>query len=241
MSEIITLITGANKGMGFELSLELGQAGQHILVGARNEEAGLEAVDKLRAKNIKADLVLIDVANTVSVATAQQHIKERFGYLNILINNAGIALDNYAKPSKISLDAVRGDFEVNFFGTMSVTQTMLPLLHNADFGKVINISSGVGSLTLASDPTTSVYQHSAVGYQASKTALNMFTVDLANELKDTNVTVNAVNPGWVNTPSPVGGGNLTVQQGVARTVEIATNPTNDLNGTFSDINGILPW
>lgn len=242
MDKKITLITGANKGMGFELALELGKAGQFILLGARNKQLGQEAIKKLQSNGIEADLVLIDVTNEESIKAATKYIEQKYGHIDILINNAGIALDNHEKPSKIKLDIVRKDFDVNFFGLISVTQNIIPLMRKAKTAKIINISSEVGSLTLSSDP--SVHRHTAVGYQASKAAVNMFTVDLANELSDTNITVNAVNPGWVDTTFAGGGGQSgqkTVQQGVARTVEIATDESNEVSGTFSDTKGIVPW
>lgn len=241
MDKKITLITGANKGMGFELARELGKSGQYILIGARNEELGNDAVRKLVAEGIECEIVRIDVTNSETIEKSFEYINDKFGYLDILINNAGIALDNYEKPSTISVDIIRKDFDVNFFGLIETTQKMIPLLKKSPSAKIINISSAVGSLTMASDPTTSIYQHSAVGYQASKTSVNMFTVDLANELKTTNITVNAVNPGWVNTTFAGGGGNKSVEEGIARTVELATLSSNDINGTFSDVNGIVPW
>jgi len=241
MNKKITLITGGNKGMGFEMARELGHAGQYILIGARNENLGTEAVSKLIAEGIECETIQIDVTDSNSIQKSAKYIKNKFGHLDILINNAGIALDNYQKPSTLSLEIIRKDFDVNFFGLIDITQNMIPLLRQAVSAKIINISSAVGSLTMASDSTTSIYQHSAVGYQSSKTAVNMFTVDLANELKTTNVTVNAVNPGWVNTTFAGGGGDKSVQEGIARTIELATAATNAINGTFSDINGIVPW
>lgn len=241
MTRQLTLITGADRGMGFELALELGHLGQHILVAARNADKGNAAVTQLRAQGIEADLLELDVTDEKSIHRAATTVTQQFGHLDVLINNAGIALDNYEKPSTLPIDIIRKDFDVNFFGLVMVTQAFIPLLRQAPFAKILNISSTVGSLTLASDPTTSIYQHSAMGYQASKTAVNMFTVDLANELKTTNVTVNAINPGWVETTFAGGGGNKTVQEGVARTVALASSPDNTINGTFSDVNGSVPW
>nr|WP_156319381.1 SDR family oxidoreductase [Secundilactobacillus paracollinoides] len=235
----ITLVTGADRGMGLEIVKELAAAGQHVLLGTRNIARGQAAITQLGAANV--DPIQLDVADDNSVQAAATQIKDQCGRLDCLINNAGIALDNYEAPSTIPVATIRKDFDVNFFGLITVTQAMLPLLKLAPSAKIINVSSAVGSLTLASDATTSIYQHSAVGYQASKTAVNMFTVDLANELSDTTVTVNAVNPGWVDTSFAGGGGDKTVQEGVARTVELALLATNDITGTFSDTQGIVPW
>lgn len=241
MNKPLTLITGADQGMGFEIAKELGQAGHHILLGSRNKDRGITAVNTLQQEGITANLILLDVADETSIIAAQQAITSDFGKLDNLINNAGITLDNWEKPSTLAIEKIRGDFDVNFFGLVSVTQHMLPLLSKSTSSKIINISSAVGSLTVASDPTSSVYKHFSFGYQASKAAVNMFTIDLANELKDTQITVNSVNPGWVATDSDVGGGPKTIKEGVARTVELALQPTNSISGTFSDTDGIVPW
>lgn len=248
MTEKITLITGADRGMGFELARQLGLAGQHILVGARKQNLGTQAVDQLTALGITATLIMIDVTDETSINEAMTMVKNNFGHLDILINNAGIALDSGYKTSELPLTIIRQDFDVNFFGLIAVTQAFMPLLKIAPSAKIINISSAVGSLTLASDPTTSIYQHNAMGYQASKAAVNMFTIDLANELSDSSVTVNAVNPGWVDTTFGGGGGHKTVAEGVARTVTMALAPTNTVNGIFADSDGtysnsegIVPW
>ncbi|WP_367295780.1 SDR family NAD(P)-dependent oxidoreductase [Levilactobacillus yonginensis] len=234
---IKTLITGADRGMGYELALELGLKGQHIYVGSRNLAHGQAAVARLEAAGVQAQTVQLDVTDHESIVDAKTSIPN----LDILINNAGIAVDHETKPSELSLDAIRQDFNVNYFGLIDVTQVFLPLLKAAPAGRIINISSAVGSLTLASDASTSIHKLQASGYQASKSAVNMFTVKLAAELEGTPVTVNAVNPGWVDTSFGGGGGNRTVQVGVARTVELATSDTLTDSGTFSDIDGIVPW
>ena len=235
---IKTLITGADRGMGYELALELGLKGQYIYVGSRNLDRGQAAVAKLEAAGVQAQAVQLDVTNHESIVAGKANITTS---LDILINNAGIAVDHETKPSELSLDAIRQDFNVNYFGLIDVTQDFLPLLKAAPAGRIINISSAVGSLTLASDASTSIHKLQASGYQASKSAVNMFTVKLAAELEGTPVTVNAVNPGWVDTSFGGGGGNRTVQVGVARTVELATSDVLTESGTFSDIDGIVPW
>lgn len=235
---IKTLITGADRGMGYELALELGQNGQHIYVGSRNLERGQAAVAKLAAVGVSTQAVQLDVTDHDSIVAARTEVGSS---LDILINNAGIAVDNESKPSELPLAAIRQDFDVNYFGMIDVTQVFLPLLQAAPAGRIINISSAVGSLTLASDLSTSIHKLQASGYQASKAAVNMFTVKLAAEFEGTPLTVNAVNPGWVNTSFGGGGGQRTVQVGVARTVALATAEKLTDSGTFSDIDGIVPW
>ncbi|WP_020090083.1 SDR family NAD(P)-dependent oxidoreductase [Levilactobacillus parabrevis] len=219
---IKTLITGADRGMGYELALELGLKGQYIYIGSRNLARGQAAVARLEAAGVQAQAVQLDVTEHESIVAAKASITAG---LDILINNAGIAVDHETKPSELSLDAIRQDFNVNYFGLIDVTQVFLPLLREAPAGWIINISSAVGSLTLASDASTSIRKLQASGYQASKSAVNMFTV----------------NPGWVDTSFGGGGGNRIVKVGVAQTVELATSDALTDSGTFSDIDGIVPW
>lgn len=247
----ITLITGANRGMGFELAKEIGEHGHHILVGARNQKSGEEAVWKLQNLGIQADFIQLDVTDKTSIQRAAKKIDETFGYLSILINNAGIGLDKFIKPSELSTDIMRKDFDVNFFGLIDVTQAMLPLLKKSKSAKIINMSSMMGSLTASVTEGYSIYGVTAVGYQASKSAVNMFTVQLAKEFmnqKDTTITVNAIDPGKVATE--FGGvtledaekmGGKSVEQGVARAVELAISDENTVTMTYSNAEGVVPW
>ncbi|PAD88188.1 carbonyl reductase [Niallia circulans] len=247
----ITLITGANRGMGFEMAKEIGATGQLILVGARNLEKGQDAIKALRELDIKAELVQLDITNSNSIAQAIEQIQRNYGYLDILINNAGIALDHFQSPSKLSVTTIRQDFEVNFFGLIELTQALLPLLKASGNAKIINISSEMGSLYSATTPTSALYNATAVGYQASKAALNMFTVKLAHELKDlkdATITVNAIDPGMVATE--FGGvtpeqakvmGAKPVNEGIARALELALDPENNITATFSNSDGMVNW
>lgn len=191
----LALITGANRGMGFEMAKEIGKKGHRILLGARNEESEKNAVKQLEELHIDADFIQIDVSNHSSILQAAETIKQRYGYLSILINNAGISLDNFRTPTQLDLDTIRKDFEVNFFGLIDVTQTMLPLLEQTDDAKILNISSEMGSLTAATSVNSPLYNASAAGYQSSKAAVNMYTIKLAKELSertDSIITVNAI-------------------------------------------------
>ncbi|WP_251943714.1 SDR family oxidoreductase [Staphylococcus sp. Marseille-Q5304] len=250
-TKTITLITGANRGMGFQIAKELGQKGQHILVGSRSADQGESAVQKLKALGIEAEYIVLDVTNKTTIEAASKYIKTQYGYLSILINNAGIALDEFQQPSQLSTDTMRKDFDVNFFGVIDVTQAMLPLLKQNKEAKIINISSIMGSLSAATDPNSQVYDASAVGYQASKAALNMWTIRLGKELQaneESHITVNSVCPGMVATE--FGGatpelaremGARPVEEGVIRTVELASSEDNSINITFSNKEGQLNW
>lgn len=247
----ITLITGANRGMGFAMAKEIGKNGHHILLGARNIESGEKAVGILKELNIDADFIQLDVSNHNSVLQAVETIKQEYGYLSVLINNAGISLDNFRTPTQLDLDTIRKDFEVNFFGLIDVTQTMLPLLEQSNEAKIINISSVMGSLIAATSIDSPLYNASAAGYQSSKAAVNMYTIKLAKELSERTgslITVNAIDPGMVATD--FGGGTAedakkrgakSIEEGIARAVELAISDGDNTTGTFSNTDGIVAW
>ncbi|KRM74837.1 SDR family oxidoreductase [Secundilactobacillus collinoides] len=246
----LTLITGANRGMGFELAKELGAKGQRILLGARDPEKGAAAVSQLEHDGIDASLIELDVTNSQSVENAAEMITKTFGYLDILINNAGAVFDAFQQPSVVNPDQLRQDFELNYFGVVNMCQAFLPLLKAAPKAKVINISSMMGSITSALDPETNVYRAVAVGYQSAKAAVNMYTVQLAKEMTRDNlpITVNAIDPGMVATE--FGGatpeqaqamGARPIPEGVARTIELATDPDDTSNATFTNTDGVVAW
>ncbi|MFT8909434.1 MAG: SDR family NAD(P)-dependent oxidoreductase [Lentilactobacillus diolivorans] len=239
---VLTLITGADKGIGFETAMELGRLGQHILVGSRDKSREFRAVKRLHQQRIKSDLMILDVTSAVSIRAVADRIRNQFGYLNILINNAGVAFDHHESALTMSIETIRRDFDVNFFGLIQVTQAMVPLLLKADHAKIINVSSNMGSLDLASDPTSQFYNVSSLGYQASKAAVNSATITFSKTLAHVGITVNAVNPGY--TATDFGGrfgGTQTVQQGAARIVSLARDLDSEVTGTFSENAGKLPW
>lgn len=247
--EIVTLITGADKGIGFATARGLGKLGQHILVGSRNADRGRAAVEKLQADGIKATLIVLDVTVQDSIKQAAAQIDQQFGYLSILINNAGVAFDRHEAPSLLSTDTIRKEYDVNFFGMIDVTQAMLPLLRKDTPAKIINLSSNMGSFGLTTDPNNRLYNVSAVGYQSSKAAVNFFTVDLSKELADEGITVNSVNPGWTATEfggrpkdAPKIPGMQDPATGAAQVVKMASLPRGDkTTGTFTELAGKLPW
>lgn len=226
-SQIVTLVTGGNRGMGFEIVKELSQRGQHVVMGSRSLKNGQVAVEKLAQLNLAVDLIQLDVTDPLSVVQAAQIMQERYGYLTILINNAGAVFDARQEPSVVKPENLRADFEINYFGLVDVSQKMLPLLEKSAQAKIINISSMMGSKTEALNPKANVYNAVAVGYQSAKAAANMYTVQLAKEMlkKSLPITVNAIDPGMVATefagadPAQVKKmGGKTVAAGVARTI-----------------------
>jgi NAD(P)-dependent dehydrogenase (short-subunit alcohol dehydrogenase family) len=236
----VALITGANKGIGLEIARQLGTQGITVLLGVRDENRGREAAEKLQAENIDARTVQLDVTNEDSIDAAASHIESEFGKLDILVNNAGIGLDN-APPSQLDIEILRRTYDTNVFGVFAVTKAMLPLLRKSDAGRIVNMSSGLGSLTQNSDPNYEYAQFKLLAYNSSKTALNAMTIQFAHELKDTPIKVNSADPGYVATDINDNRGTRTVQQGATAAVRLATLPADGPTGSYFDENGIVPW
>jgi NAD(P)-dependent dehydrogenase (short-subunit alcohol dehydrogenase family) len=237
----IALVTGANKGIGREIARQLVLRGMTVLVGARDPKRGAEAELGLRAER-KGDAraVRLDLTDADTIDSATDFVGREYGRLDVLVNNAGIAIDD-GPPSQVSPERLRQTFETNLFGTVAVTQAMLPLLRRSDAGRIVNMSSGLGSLTLHRDPDWEHYSVKILAYNASKTALNAFTVHLAHELRDTPIKVNSADPGYVATDLNHHSGRRTVKQGAAIAVRLATLESNGPTGGFFDEEGAVPW
>ncbi|MGC2332939.1 MAG: SDR family oxidoreductase [Candidatus Acidiferrales bacterium] len=233
------LITGANKGIGLEVARQLGKAGWTVLLGARNAERGRAAESKLRAEKLDARFVELDVVQPQTISLAASKIQEEFGRLDVLVNNAGIVDSHDGPPSTASVDAVRRIMGTNFFGTVAVTQAMLPLVRKSAAGKIINVSSGLGSLARHGNPTWDA-RYEVLGYSSSKAALNMFTVQLAFELKNEGIAVNSVGPGYTATDLNEHRGHRTVEQGAAEIVRLARLEHGPTGGYFETA-GSIPW
>jgi NAD(P)-dependent dehydrogenase (short-subunit alcohol dehydrogenase family) len=247
MSQQVALITGANRGIGFETARQLGKQGIKVLIGARSEEKGREAEEKLKAEGLDVEYINIDVDNTATHATAAKEVEEKYGKLDILINNAGIFLkeewdaDGSPVPaSKISADILRRTFDTNFFNTIEVTQALLPLVRKSDAGRIVFLSSGLGSLGLHSDPNSPIYDYKVPAYNISKTALNGYVVHLAYELRNTNIKVNTAHPGSVATDMNENG-QIPVEEGAKTSVALATLPADGYSGKFIHLGEELPW
>jgi len=237
----IVLITGANKGIGFESGLQLGKLGFKVLIGARDAKLGNEAVAKLRADNVDADFVQIDVTSPASVAAAAAAVEAKYGRLDVLVNNAGVFNQGNADPTKIDIDKTRADFEVNFFGVISVTNAFLPLVRKAALPRIVNLSSILGSHAENSDPKSFIYGYTTTSYNATKSALNMYTQHLAFALKDTPAKVNSAHPGWVKTDMGGEGAPLEVQEGAETTVYLATLGADGPTGGYFFKKDQLRW
>lgn len=234
----IALVTGANKGIGLEIARQLAQSGVTVMIGSRDDSRGRAAIDHLATDNLRAHALKLDLDDLASIDAAAAWIGAEHGRLDILVNNAGIFDFADGPPSTASIDAVRRVMEVNFIGTLAVSQAMLPLLKAAPAGRIVNLASSLGSLTLNADRTSTYYGQRFIGYNASKAALNMLTIQLAEELRDTRVTVNSVSPGFVKTDL-TGFGTMTPEQGARLPVRYALG--GDERGTFVEPEGLTPW
>ncbi|HZM79222.1 MAG TPA: SDR family oxidoreductase [Candidatus Limnocylindrales bacterium] len=231
----IALVTGANKGIGYEISRLLLAAGVGVLIGARSVERGRAA-----ATSLGGHILHLDVTDEESIAVAAKEVEHQFGVLDILVNNAGIG-GGFAKPSATSLDDVRRVFDTNLFGAIAVTNAMLPLLRRSHAGRIVNVSSELGSLHVASDRSSPIWGLITLAYPASKSALNMMTVQYAKELIDTPIKVNAVTPGYTATDFNGGQGFRTAAQAAEICVSLALLSDDGPTGTFIDENGTVPW
>jgi NAD(P)-dependent dehydrogenase (short-subunit alcohol dehydrogenase family) len=239
--KIFALVTGANKGIGFETARQLANRGITVLMGARDEQRGKEAAAKLQSEGLDTRFLRLDVNDQTTHEVARHFIEDNFGKLDILVNNAAIALDQNQKPSEVDMQMLRKTFDTNFFGVISVTQALLPLIRKSGAGRIVNVSSGLGSLTLHGDPSWEFYPVKILAYNASKTALNAFTVMLAAELKDTNIKVNSADPGFTATDMNDHRGYKTVEMGASVITQLATLGADGATGGYFNDQGVLPW
>lgn len=246
----VALVTGANQGIGLQIAKDLAARGFVVLLGSRDLERGKTAAESVGAD---AHALQLDVTDQASIAAAAQRVRDEFGRLDVLVNNAGIA--HAGKPGRLltevvasgrasvaSLDEVRAVFETNVFGVIAVTQAMLPLLRAAPVARIVNVSSGRGSLALTADPADARRRAMfGVTYSASKTALNAVTLAFASELESTHIKVNAAAPGFTVTAMNNFEGTRTVEQAAREPVRLATLGPEGPTGTFSGEHGPIPW
>jgi len=241
------LITGANKSIGYETARQLLQNGYYVYIGSRGLENGQKAVEALKAEGLNnVEAIQLDVSDDESVKTARAEIGKKTEVLDVLINNAGITGGMPQSALEASIDQFKNVFDTNLYGVVRVTQAFIDLLKKSPEPRIVNVSSSQGSLTLASDPTNKYYNHKGAVYQPSKTALNMYTIILAYELKDTPVKVNAVDPGFIKTDFNNHRGTGTVEEAGARIVKYATIDADGPTGRFfseesNPETGEIPW
>lgn len=235
MSEAkVALVTGANKGIGYEIAAGLGALGHRVGVAARDELRREMAVEKLRADGVDAFGVPLDVTSEESVRAAAELIEKQIGRLDVLINNAGIGGAWPQDPTTLDLDVLRTVLDTNVFGVIRVTNALLPLLRRSAAPRIVNISSNMGSLALQTGPIMAAYA-------PSKTFLNAVTVQYARQLAGTGLLVNAACPGYVATDFTGHQGSRTPEQGAATPICLATLPPDGPSGSFFDDDGVIPW
>jgi NAD(P)-dependent dehydrogenase (short-subunit alcohol dehydrogenase family) len=240
----VALISGANRGIGFETARQLGQKGITVVVGARTQQAAKEAADKLASENIEAYAVTLDVTKDEDRKAAAQFVAEKFGALDILVNNAGVGGEGgllNAHTVSTTDEELQDVFNTNLFSVVSTTREFLPLLRKSPAGRIVNLSSILGSLTLQAMSGSPIAPMKAFAYNASKTALNQLTVHLADELKATNIKVNSAHPGWVKTELGTQHAQIEIADGAKTTVNLALLGPDGPNGKFIHAGEELPW
>jgi NAD(P)-dependent dehydrogenase (short-subunit alcohol dehydrogenase family) len=240
----VAFITGGNKGLGLETARQLGKLGIKVVIGARDLAKGKAAVELLKKDGVQAEAIKFDVLNSADYKETYKYFDQQYGKLDILINNAGISKEDFMggnKTSSTSPELLHETFDTNFFGVIQITQTLLPLIKKAPAGRIVNLSSILGSLALAADPKSPIYDAKAFAYDASKAALNSFTIHLAHELKDTKIKVNSAHPGWVKTDMGTDAAPMEIPDGAKTSVKLATLPDNGPTGAYIHLDQTLPW
>ncbi len=241
-TKTIAFITGANKGIGNEIARQLTQHDFTVLIGARDRERGEAAAEKLRTANSEVHFVSIDVNDTASIEFAAKTVAEKWGQVDVLINNAGVNYEfsSVIRPSMMDVDILKKTYLTNVFAPFSVIHHFVPLLKKSKSARIINVSSTLGSLTSLSDPENIYYGINTLAYNSSKTALNAITVSLANDLADDRISVNSVCPGWVKTEMGTDAAPRTIPEGAAIMVKLATM-ANPPTGKFLNDDGEVSW
>jgi NAD(P)-dependent dehydrogenase (short-subunit alcohol dehydrogenase family) len=237
----IALVTGATRGIGLETVKQLASNGVHVLLAGRDRTRAVEASLKLQSEGLPVEAIALDVTRPDSIAAAAYEVERSHGRLDILVNNAGVFRDDLQrKPSEQSLETWRETFDTNLFGVVATTQAFLPLLRKAPAARIVNVSSLLGSLAANADPASPIYDFKVPAYNVSKSAVNAWTVQLAHELKDTAIKVNAVHPGSVRTDMNAQG-ELEVSDGARTSVRMALLDAHGPSGGFHYFEEALPW
>jgi len=236
----IALITGANKGIGLEIARQLAETGLHVILAARDADRGNAARDELTSRGLQVSSLTLDVSDDHSVEAAAREIDRQFGHLDILVNNAGIADPADGEPTKTEMEVVRRTFNTNFFGAVSVTRAMMPLLRKGTSARIINMSSSMGSLALNDDPASMFHDMPNIGYNTSKAALNMLTIQLNAELKGTSIFAHSICPGFVRTDLNGNTGHDTPAEGAREAVRVALSEGKPA-ASFTNSEGSIRW
>lgn len=241
----LALVTGANRGIGFETARQLADRGVRVLLSSRNPESAIAAAERLQVFGLDVEPLALDVTSIASISSAVAIVEAKYGRLDILVNNAGVRVERYGRqPSEQPMHQWRETFDANLFGLVEVTNSFLPLIRKSSAGRIVNVSSLLGSLTRHSDVESYTYSStfkSLPAYSASKSAVNSWTVHLAFELRKTAIKVNSVHPGYTKTDMNEGGGDLTVADGAKTSVSMALLDAEGPTGSYVHMGEIVPW
>ena len=246
----IALVTGGNRGLGLQTARELIRQDIHVILGCRDYKKGETVAQELREEGHQIEALELDVANQSTHPAAYEYLEKEYGRLDILINNAAVwkesttsssPLPEGNRTSTLPSEILRETFETNFFGTVALTQKLLPMLRKSPAGRIVNVSSIMGSLTLHSDPKSPIYPYKVFAYDTSKAALNSFTIHLAHELRDTPIKVNSAHPGWVRTEMGGEGADLDISEGGKTSAWLATLSEDGPTGGYFHMGEALPW
>lgn len=238
----IAIVTGGNKGIGFETARGLGRQGLHVIITSRDDNAGEAAAQALRDEGLDVASIALDVTDPASIAAAAESLSGTHDHIDVLVNNAGIMLDAFDKaPSQQTAEVWRKTFDTNLFGVVDVTQALLPLLRKSAAGRIVNVSSILGSMGANVDPTSTFYDFKIPAYNISKTALNAWTVHLAYELRDTAIKVNVAHPGFVKTDLHGVDAPMTPEQGAETSIALAMLDDSGPHGSFYHGAEVQPW
>jgi NAD(P)-dependent dehydrogenase (short-subunit alcohol dehydrogenase family) len=229
----VALVTGANRGIGLEICRQLGGQGLRVLLTSRREDKGRAACAELRAAGAEVSFHPLEVTSAESVAALREHVEREFGRLDALVNNAAVSLERGQHAVDVDMETVHQTLETNLIGPWRLCQTFLPLMRRAGYGRIVNVSSGVGSFSRLAAGYPS--------YRISKVGLNALTRILADELKETNILVNSVTPGWVRTHMGGAQAPRSVEEGAEAAVWLATLPDGGPTGKFFKDREEFPW
>jgi NAD(P)-dependent dehydrogenase (short-subunit alcohol dehydrogenase family) len=240
----VALITGANKGLGLETARQLGKLGYTVLIGSRDPLKGEVAARLMRNEGIDVRVVKLDVNRQADIDAAAAMVESEFGRLDVLVNNAGVMIEKgWTKntTSETTLENLRATFEANLFAVHAVTKALLPALKKADAARIVNVSSILGSVSLQATKGSPTYSTKLFAYNASKAALNVYTISLAHELRHTKIKVNSAHPGWVKTDLGGSAAPMNVVDGAKTEVELATLGEDGPSGGFFHMGEEIPW
>ena len=240
----VALITGANKGLGLETARQLGKLGYTVLIGSRDPLKGEVAARLMRNEGIDVRVVKLDVNRQADIDAAAAMVESEFGKLDVLVNNAGVMIEKgWTKntTSETTLENLRATFEANLFAVVAVTKALLPALKKADAARIVNVSSILGSVSLQATKGSPTYSTKLFAYNASKAALNVYTISLAHELRNTKIKVNSAHPGWVKTDLGGSAAPMNVVDGAKTEVELATLGDDGPSGGFFHMGEEIPW